>query len=74
VLLFQTFHRGDRDVESLAYPPTGITLGLTAAKEERLGEVQLLKLYDAFDRTVVRSSSGREPIAANYTATLAVLS
>ena len=33
----------------------------------------LLKLYDAFDPTVVRSSSGPDPIAANYTATLAVL-
>jgi pimeloyl-ACP methyl ester carboxylesterase len=55
------------------YPSTGITLGLTAIKEERPGHVPLLKLYDAFDPTVVRSSSGPDPIAANYTATLAVL-
>ena len=55
------------------YPSTGITLGLTAVKEERPGRVPLLKLYDAFDPTVVRSSSGPDSIAANYTATLAVL-
>jgi pimeloyl-ACP methyl ester carboxylesterase len=54
------------------YPNTGITLGLTAVKEERPGQVPLLKLYDAFDPTVVRSSYGPHPIAANYTATLAV--
>jgi pimeloyl-ACP methyl ester carboxylesterase len=63
----------ERTPQEKHYPSTGITLGLTAVKEERLGELPLLKLYDAFDRTVVRSSSGPEPIAANYTATLAVL-
>jgi hypothetical protein len=52
------------------YPSTGITLGLTAVEEERPGQVPLLKLYDAFDPSVVRSSSGPDPIAANYTATL----
>jgi hypothetical protein len=55
------------------YPSTGITLGLTAVKEERPGHVPLLKFYDAFDPAVVRSTSGPDPIAANYTATLAVL-
>jgi pimeloyl-ACP methyl ester carboxylesterase len=59
--------------EEKHYPSTGITLGLTAVKEESPAHVPLLKLYDAFDPTVVRSSSGPEPIAANYTATLAVL-
>ena len=63
----------NRTLQEKHYSSTGISLGLTAVKEERLGEVPLLKLYDAFDRTVVRSSSGPEPIAANYTATLAVL-
>jgi pimeloyl-ACP methyl ester carboxylesterase len=33
----------------------------------------LLKLYDSFDPVVVRSAAGPDPIAANYTATLAVL-
>jgi pimeloyl-ACP methyl ester carboxylesterase len=55
------------------YPPTGIVLGLTAVKEERPGQLPLLKLYDAFDPSVVRSIYGTHPIAANYTATLAVL-
>ena len=55
------------------YPSFGITLGLTAVKEERPGQVPLLKLYDAFDPGVVRSSYGSHPIAANFTATLAVL-
>jgi pimeloyl-ACP methyl ester carboxylesterase len=35
--------------------------------------VPLLKLYDPLDPIVVRSSHGSRPIAANYTATLAVL-
>jgi pimeloyl-ACP methyl ester carboxylesterase len=35
--------------------------------------VPLLKLYDSFDPIVVRSSTGPNPIAANYTAPLAVL-
>ncbi|HXM26657.1 MAG TPA: hypothetical protein VN957_11605 [Chthoniobacterales bacterium] len=55
------------------YPSFGITLGLTAVKEEHPGQVPLLKLYDAFDPSVVQSSYGSHPIAANFTATLAVL-
>jgi len=55
------------------YPSFGITLGLTAVKEERPGQVPLLKLYDVFDPSVVQSSYGSHPIAANFTATLAVL-
>jgi pimeloyl-ACP methyl ester carboxylesterase len=55
------------------YPSTGIALGVTAVKEERADHVPLLKLYDSFDPLVVRSSYGPDPIAANYTATLAVL-
>ncbi|MBV9276163.1 MAG: alpha/beta hydrolase [Verrucomicrobia bacterium] len=59
--------------EERHYPTTGITLGITAVKEARPGQVPLLKLYDSFDPVVVRSAAGPEPIAANYTATLAVL-
>ena len=55
------------------YPYSGIVLGLTAVKEDRPGQVPLLKLYDALDPIVVRSSYASHPIAANYTATLAVL-
>ena len=55
------------------YPTSGITLGLTAVKEGRPGQMPILKLYDAFDPAVVKSSYGPHPIAANYTATLAVL-
>src|SRR5258708_37884150 len=55
------------------YPSTGITLGLTAVKEERRGQVPLLKLYDAFDPSVVRSSYGSDPIAPNFTPPFAVL-
>jgi len=55
------------------YPAIGIALGITAVKEERQGRVPLLKLYDSFDPVVVRSATGPDPIAANYTATLAVL-
>ena len=55
------------------YPSSGIVLGITAVKEARPGQVPLLKLYDAFDPSVVRSSVGPDPIAANYTSTLAVL-
>ena len=51
------------------YPSFGITLGLTAVKEEHPGQVPLLKLYDAFDPSVVQSSYGSHPIAANFTAT-----
>ena len=55
------------------YPSSGIVLGITAVKEARPGQVPLLKLYDSFDPAVVRSSAGPDPIAANYTSTLAVL-
>jgi pimeloyl-ACP methyl ester carboxylesterase len=59
--------------EERHYPTSGITLGITAVKEERPGQVPLLKLYDAFDPAVVGSGAGPNPIAADYTATLAVL-
>ncbi|HEX6566757.1 MAG TPA: alpha/beta hydrolase [Chthoniobacterales bacterium] len=55
------------------YPTSGITLGITAVKETRPGQVPLLKLYDPFDPFVVESAAGPDPIAADYTATLAVL-
>jgi len=55
------------------YPTTGISLGVTAVKEENPGQVPLLKLYDSFDPVVARSARGPNAIAANYTATLAVL-
>jgi pimeloyl-ACP methyl ester carboxylesterase len=55
------------------YPNSGIVLGLTAVKEIRPGRPPLLKLYDPFDPVVVRSAAGPDPIAADYTATLAVL-
>lgn len=55
------------------YPHSGIVLGLTAVKEDRPGRLPLLKLYDPFDPAVVRSAAGPDPIAADYTATLAVL-
>src|ERR1700756_2402804 len=55
------------------YPSSGIVLGITAVKETRPRQVPLLKLYDLFDPAVVRSAAGADPIAANYTATLAVL-
>jgi pimeloyl-ACP methyl ester carboxylesterase len=54
------------------YPTTGLVLGLTAVKEDRPGQVPLLKVYDALDPGVVRSIYGTHPIAANYTAALAV--
>ncbi len=59
--------------EEMHYPTGGIALAITAVKEERRGKVPLLKLYDSLDPIVVRSSTGPHPIAANYTATLAVL-
>ena len=59
--------------EEMHYPYGGIALAITAVKEERRGKVPLLKLYDSLDPIVVRSSTGPHPIAANYTATLAVL-
>jgi pimeloyl-ACP methyl ester carboxylesterase len=55
------------------YPTSGIVLGITAVEETRRGQIPLLKLYDSFDPIVVRSANGPDPIAANYTATLAVL-
>src|ERR1700756_564729 len=55
------------------YPTSGITVGITAVKETRPGQVPLLKLYDPFDPFVVESAGGPDPIAADYTATLAVL-
>jgi pimeloyl-ACP methyl ester carboxylesterase len=55
------------------YPAGGIAIGITAVEEERQGQVPLLKLYDPFDPLVVRASTGTDPIAANYTAPLAVL-
>ena len=55
------------------YPTSGITLGITAVKEARPGQGPLLKLYDSFDPFVVESAAGPDPIAADYTATLAVL-
>jgi pimeloyl-ACP methyl ester carboxylesterase len=55
------------------YPNSGIVLGITAVEETRRRQLPLLKLYDSFDPMVVRSASGPDPIAADYTATLAVL-
>ncbi len=55
------------------YPHSGIVLGLTAVKEDRPEQLPLLKLYDSLDPSVVRSIYGTHPVAANYTATLAVL-
>jgi pimeloyl-ACP methyl ester carboxylesterase len=55
------------------YPRSGIVLGLTAVKEDRPAQLPLLKLYDSLDPGVVRSIYGKHPVAANYTATLAVL-
>jgi hypothetical protein len=51
----------------------GIPLGIIAVKEERQGQVPVLKLYDSFGPVVVRSATGTDLIAANYRATLAVL-
>ena len=59
--------------EDKHYPTSGLVLGITAVEEKRRGHVPVLKLYDSFDPTVVRSSNGPDPIAANYTAALAVL-
>src|SRR5258707_15437118 len=59
--------------EEQHYGSSGIVLGVTAVEEARPGQVPLLKLYDSFDPIVVRSAAGPDPIAANYTATLAVL-
>jgi hypothetical protein len=55
------------------YPATGISIGITAVEEQRQGQVPLLKLYDSFDPVIVRASTSSDPIAANYTAALAVL-
>jgi hypothetical protein len=51
--------------EERHYPTSGITLGITAVKEARPGQVPLLKLYDSFDPVVVQSAAGSDPIAAN---------
>jgi pimeloyl-ACP methyl ester carboxylesterase len=59
--------------EEKQYPASGIALAVTAVKEERPGKVPLLKLYDSLDPIIVRSATGPDPIASNYTATLAVL-
>src|SRR5258707_5525384 len=55
------------------YPSSGIVLGITAVEEQRPGQIPRLKLYDSFDPQVVRSAASHDPIAANYTATLAAL-
>jgi pimeloyl-ACP methyl ester carboxylesterase len=55
------------------YPQIGIALGITAVKEVRPLRVPLLKIYDAFDPGVVQSARGHDPIAANFTAPMAVL-
>lgn len=55
------------------YPTTGITLGVTAVKERRPGQLPVLRIYDTYDPAVVRSWRSSHPIAANYTAVLAVL-
>jgi pimeloyl-ACP methyl ester carboxylesterase len=63
----------EKTPEDKHYPTSGIVLGLTAVEEKRRGQVPLLKLYDWLDPAVVRTSTGLDPIAANYTAGLAVL-
>jgi pimeloyl-ACP methyl ester carboxylesterase len=63
----------DKTPEELHYPTSGLVLGITAIEEKRRGQVPVLKLYDSLNPAVIRSSSGPDPIAANYTATLAVL-
>src|SRR5580692_10731575 len=63
----------EHTLEERHYPTSGITLGITAVEEPRPGQVPLLKLYDSFDPVVMQSAAGSDPIAANYTATLAVL-
>lgn len=63
----------DTTLKEKHYPSTGIVLGLTAVKEDRPGQVPLLKIYDVLDPIVVRSLYSSHPIAANYTAALAVL-
>jgi pimeloyl-ACP methyl ester carboxylesterase len=55
------------------YPTTGITLSVTAVKERRPGQVPVLRIYDTYDPVVVRFWRSSHPIAANYTAVLAVL-
>jgi pimeloyl-ACP methyl ester carboxylesterase len=55
------------------YPSSGLVFGLTAVKEERPGQVPLLRLYDALDPSVVKTIYTPHPIAANYTSALAVL-
>ncbi len=55
------------------YPQVGLSLGITAVKETRPGQIPLLKLYDSFDPAVVQSAGGTNQIAANFTAPIAVL-
>jgi pimeloyl-ACP methyl ester carboxylesterase len=59
--------------EQKHYPQIGIALGITAVKEDRPGQIPLLKLYNAFAPMVVQSEGGSNKIAANFTAPLAVL-
>ena len=54
-------------------PTGGIALAITAVKEERRKKVPLLKLVRFARSCRGGSSTGPHPIAANYTATLAVL-
>jgi pimeloyl-ACP methyl ester carboxylesterase len=42
-------------------------------KERRPGQIPALRIYDTYDPVVARSSRSSHPIAANYTAVLAVL-
>jgi len=63
-----------RTPEEKRYPATGIVLGLTAVREDRPGELPLLKVYDALDPSTVRTAHGAHPIAADYTATLIIRS
>jgi pimeloyl-ACP methyl ester carboxylesterase len=55
------------------YPSSGVVIGLTAVEESHQAGPPVLKLYDAFDPAIARSAAGPNPIAADYTATLAVL-
>jgi pimeloyl-ACP methyl ester carboxylesterase len=54
------------------YPFSGFALSVTAVKEDRPGQLPLLKLYDALDPSVVKTIYSPHPIAANYTSALAV--
>jgi pimeloyl-ACP methyl ester carboxylesterase len=54
------------------YPFSGLALSVTAVKEDRPGQLPLLKLYDALDPSVVKTIYSPHPIAADYTSALAV--